>query len=353
MHPMNGRSVPVPVPVAVLGASGFSGAELLRLLAVHPVLEVAFLGAHDAAGKRLGDVWPHLGPYGDRALEPNEDVGGAEVDAAVLALPAGQSSRIAPDLVDRGVRVVDVGSDFRLAPHEYPEWYGFDHPAPAWTDKAAYGLTEVFRDEIAGATLVANPGCYPTPVLLGLHPLFAAGLVHGDVIVDGKSGISGAGKALTEQSQFASLDGSVRAYKVGRHQHTPEMERTLARTGHAPAVTFVPHLVPAVRGIVTTAYVAASVDGARLRGALHAAYADEPFVRVLPAGQTPDPKRVAGSNACELAVEVDAHGGGGTAVVVGAIDNLGKGAAGQALQNLNVMLGLDETLGLSSIGVYP
>jgi N-acetyl-gamma-glutamyl-phosphate reductase len=303
----------------------------------------------------LATVWPHLAPFADLVLQPNEAVADAEVGAAFLAMPAGESSRIAPDLVDRGVRVVDVGSDFRLGAHEYPVWYGFDHPAPAWIDKAAYGLTEVFREEIAGATLVANPGCYPTPVVLGLHPLFAAGLVEGDVIVDGKSGVSGAGKKLTEQSQFASLDGSVRAYRVGRHQHTPEMERALARSGAAPAVTFVPHLVPAVRGIVTTSYVATHADSDRLRDALLRAYAGEPFVRVLPAGHTPDPKRVAGSNACELAVEVDAHGDGasGTAIVIGAIDNLGKGAAGQALQNLNVLLGLDETLGLSSVGVYP
>jgi len=344
------------IPVAVLGASGFSGAELLRLVAAHPSLQVTFVGAHDAAGKPLGEVWPHLAPFEDLVLQPNDVVASVDVAAAFLALPAGQSSRIAPELAERGVRVVDVGSDFRLRPHDYPDWYGFVHSAPAWTDKAAYGLTEVFRNEIREATLVANPGCYPTPVVLGLHPLFAGGLVHGDVIVDGKSGISGAGKQLTEQSQFASLDGSVRAYKVGRHQHTPEMERALATTGRQPSVTFVPHLVPAVRGIVTTSYVAADAEADVLRDALRNAYDGEPFVRVLPAGETPDPKRVAGSNACELAVEVDAHGGGnahGTAVVIGAIDNLGKGAAGQALQNLNAMLGLDETLGLSAIGVYP
>jgi N-acetyl-gamma-glutamyl-phosphate reductase len=343
------------IPVAVLGASGFSGAELLRLLSAHPRLEVAFVGAHDAAGQRLGDVWPHLAPFADMTLAPNDAVGGAKVEAAFVAVPAGESSVIAPALAERGVRVVDVGPDFRLPPEDYAGWYGFEHAAPAWPDKAAYGLTELFRDEVQGAQLVANPGCYPTPVLLGLYPLFADELVHGDVVVDGKSGISGAGKKLTQQSQFASLDGSVQAYRVGRHQHTPEMERTLARTGRSPVVTFVPHLVPAVRGIVTTCYVATDGEPEDLRAALERAYPDEPFVRVLPAGSLPDPKRVAGSNACELAVEVDAHTGGHrrTAVVIGAIDNLGKGAAGQALQNLNLMLGLEETLGLSAVGVYP
>ncbi len=341
--------------MAVLGASGFSGAELLRLLASHPSFEVVFVGAHDAAGKSVGDVWPHLVPFADRVLESNGSLDPGLVEAAFVALPAGESSQVVPDLAERGVRVVDVGPDFRLPPHEYPAWYGFEHAAPAWPDKAVYGLTEIFRDEVKGAAIVANPGCYPTPVLLGLHPLFASGLVDGDVIVDGKSGISGAGKKPTPQSQFASLDGSVRAYKVGRHQHTPEMERYLTTSGASPKVTFVPHLVPAVRGIVTTCFTATDSDAGELRDVLRKTYADEPFVRVLPAGETPDPKRLTGSNACELAVEVDAHGGRdrGVAVVIGAIDNLGKGAAGQALQNLNVMLGLEETLGLATVGVYP
>ncbi len=352
-----------PIPVAVLGASGFSGAELLRLLAGHPELEVAFVGAHDAAGQTLGDVWPHLAPFADRILEPNDAVDPASVTAAFLALPAGLSSGIAPGLVEAGVRVVDVGPDFRLPPEDYPIWYGFEHQAPAWPGKAAYGLTELFRDEVAAAPLVANPGCYPTPVILGLWPLFRKGLVSGDVVVDGKSGISGAGKKPTPQSHFAALDGSVQAYRVGRHQHTPEMERVLARTSTGSAVTFVPHIVPAVRGIVTTCYVRAGASGetgagesgvpdaAVLHDALAGAYAGEPFVRVLGRGRMPDPKRVAGTNVCELAVEVDAHSG--MAVVIGAIDNLGKGAAGQALQNLNAMLGFAETTGLATIGVYP
>jgi len=350
--------VRTPVPVAVLGASGFSGAELLRLLSAHPTLEVAFVGAHDAAGQTLGEVWPHLAPFADRVLEPNDAVDAGSVAAAFVALPAGLSSAIVPGLVEAGVRVVDIGPDFRLPPEDYPVWYGFDHEAPAWPDKAAYGLTELFREEVAVAPLVANPGCYPTPVILGLYPLFLAGLVNGDVVVDGKSGISGAGKKLTPQSHFAALDGSVQAYRVGRHQHTPEMEHVLARTGTSTVVTFVPHIVPAVRGIVTTCVVRAGApgesdapDAARLREALDGAYEGEPFVRVLGPGRMPDPKRVAGTNVCELAVEVDAHSG--MAVVIGAIDNLGKGAAGQALQNLNVMLGFEETTGLATIGVYP
>jgi N-acetyl-gamma-glutamyl-phosphate reductase len=353
------------VPVAVLGASGFSGAELLRLLASHPRFEPAFLGAHDAAGTPVTDLYPHLQPYEGRSFEAVGELDPNAVQAVLAALPASESANIVPGLLEAGLRVVDLGGDFRLAAEDYPRWYGFDHPSSAWLDKAVYGLTELFRDQVKDAALVANPGCYPTPVVLGLAPLFQAGLVTGHVVVDGKSGISGAGKKLTWQSHFASLDGSVQAYRIGRHQHTPEMERALATvTGGGqsvpPKVTFVPHLVPTVRGIVTTAYVQMSdaiADGHSeasadtLRDTLANRYADEAFVRVLGPGLAPDPKRLTGTNVCELTVEVDAHTG--TAVVIGAIDNLGKGAAGQALQNLNAMLGLDETLGLSAVGVYP
>lgn len=342
-------------PVAVLGASGFSGAEALRLLAGHPGVAVGFLGAHDAAGLRVGEVFAHLAPLADRTYRPLNEFDPSGAVAALVALPAGTSARIVPEIVEAGVKVVDLGGDFRLSAEEYPSWYGFDHPAPAWLDKAVYGLTERFRDQVAGAQLVANPGCYPTPVILGLAPLLAAGMVRGDgIVVDGKSGISGAGKKPTPQSHFASLDGSVRAYRVGRHQHTPEMERGLLRTaGREAVVTFVPHLVPAVRGIVTTCYARLEPGWTAedLRAALLEAYADEPFIRMVDAGATPDPKRLTGTNVCELGVEVD--GRAGMAVVIGALDNLGKGAAGQAVQNLNVMLGFDEAAGLSTVGVYP
>jgi N-acetyl-gamma-glutamyl-phosphate reductase len=341
--------------VAVLGASGYSGAELLRLLAGHPRLEVSFLGAHDAAGRPVGEVFPHLAPFAHCRYEPLDALDPSSVEAALLALPPGMSATLVPALVEAGVRVVDLAGDFRLPAEAYPAWYGFAHPNPAWLDRAVYGLPELFRKEVAGASLVANPGCYPTPVLLGLAPLLSAGLVSPDgIVVDGKSGISGAGKRLTERSHFASLDGSVQAYRVGRHQHTPEMEHGLAlATGTRPTVTFVPHLVPAVRGVVTTAYARLSegATGADLRQALEEAYAGEPFVRLVGPEDVPDPKRVTGTNVCELGVGVDEHAR--TAVVIGAVDNLGKGAAGQAIQNLNLVLGLGETLGLPTVGVYP
>lgn len=344
-----------PIDVAVVGASGYAGAELLRLLAGHPGARVEFLGAHDTAGRAVGEVFPHLHPFATRTFQALEELDAASVPAAFTALPAGASSAIVPAMIELGARVIDLGGDFRLPEGAYPHWYGFEHQAPAWLDRAVYGLTELAREQVAAADLVANPGCYPTPVCLGLAPLLAGRLLEpGVIVVDGKSGITGAGKKPTAQSHFASLDGSVQAYRVGRHQHTPEMETALARlTGVETTITFVPHLVPTVRGILATTY-ARPVPGATaetLRAALSAAYEGEPFVRVMAAGEIPDPKRLTGTNVCELAVEVDDHAG--TAIVIGAIDNLGKGAAGQAVQNFNAMFGFDETTALSTVGVYP
>jgi N-acetyl-gamma-glutamyl-phosphate reductase len=344
-----------PVDVAILGASGFTGAELVRLLSAHPTVNVAFLGAHDSAGQKMGEVFPHLAPYADQTLEPLDAVDVEATPFVFSALPAGMASQVAPGWLEAGARVIDLSGDFRLESPDYPFWYGFEHAAHPWLEKAAYGLTELNRIAVAGAALVANPGCYPTPVILGLAPRLTGGLVApAPIIVDGKSGISGAGKKPTPQSHFASLDGSVQAYRVGRHQHTPEMERALAdASGQGVSVTFVPHLVPAVRGIVTTTYapLANGVGAKDLRSVLHDAYLGEPFVRVLAEGRIPDPKRLTGTNVCELAVAVDPRSN--TAIVIGSIDNLGKGAAGQAIQNLNVMLGIDETAGLSGVGVYP
>ncbi len=345
------------IRVAILGASGYSGAELLRLLAGHQGVEVTALGAAKAAGEVVGSVYPHLTPFAARRFE---DLGAAEVaaraEACFLALPHGESMALVPKLLEGGLRVVDLGGDFRLAAGDYPAWYGFEHGAPDWLGKAAYGLPELFHDEIREAVLVANPGCYPTPVALGLVPLLRSGLVEPEgIVVDAKSGISGAGRNPTPTTHFARADGSVRPYKAGGvHQHTPEIERALElATGRPASVTFVPHLVPATRGIVATCY-ARLVSSARaedLLGTLADSYGGSPFVRVLPEGTFPDSKRVAGSNTLELGAAVDARTG--TAIVVGALDNLVKGAAGQAVQNLNLMHGFPETAGLETLAVYP
>ncbi len=344
--------------VAVLGASGLTGGELVRLLLSHPNAEVAFLAADGSAGRTISDVHPHLAgsSAGAAVLEPLDPGAAAErASLAFLALPHGESARLAPALLDAGLRVVDLAGDFRLPAQDYPGWYGFEHPATDWLDKAVYGLPELFGGQIAGASLVANPGCYPTPVVLGLAPLRSAGLIGpGPVHVDGKSGLSGAGKALTGSATYVATEESVRPYRFPAHQHTPEMERVLELASGAPAsVSFVPHLVPAVRGVLVTCYapLAPGATTEDLTACLADAYGDAPFVRVLAAGEMVDTKRTRGSNVVEL--QAIAEPRTGTAVVVGALDNLVKGAAGQAVQNMNLMAGFDEITGLSATAVYP
>lgn len=344
--------------VAVLGASGHAGGELVRLLALHRRAEVTFLGAKESAGRTLAEVHPHLAPspLASRVLQPIETRAIADVaDVVLSALPNGASSTIVPRLLEAGVRVVDLAGDFRLRAEEYPHWYGFEHPAPALLEKAVYGVPELFGAQIAGAELVANPGCYATAAIVGLAPLLGDGLIEpGAIRVDGKTGLSGGGRSTGEAMSFASTEESVRPYRVPGHQHTPEIERGLElATGAAPPVLFVPHLVPAVRGVLTTSY-ATLADGATteaLTEALTVAYAGRPFVRVLAPGAMADSKRVRGTNVIELQAVADTRTG--TAVVMGAVDNLVKGAAGQAIQNLNLVLGFDETEGLPSLAVYP
>jgi N-acetyl-gamma-glutamyl-phosphate reductase len=345
-----------PLRVAVLGASGYAGGELLRLLGDHPGVRVTFAAGGASAGRTVAEVHPQLigTAAGTLSLGTPEDV--PPVDLALLALPHGQSALLAPRLLDAGTRVVDLAGDFRLAAAAYPAWYGFEHPAPAWLDKAVYGLTELAREAVAGADLVANPGCFPTPVVLGLAPLLAAGaLADGPIVVDGKTGVSGAGRSGGDVTSHAATEESVRPYRYPTHQHTPEMEHALAALGGgvASTVSFVPHLVPAVRGVLTTAHVrvAEGVETGDLVSALTSAYEGEPFVRVLPAGAMVDTKRVRGSNVVELQAAVDPRAG--TAIVAGALDNLVKGAAGQAIQNLNVMAQFEEATALPAVGVYP
>ncbi len=344
------------VRVAVFGASGYSGAELLRLLAGHPHAAVVAAGANEQAGKPLAAVHPHLASaYAGLVLEALDASVAERADVAFLALPHGASSALVPALAGAGARVIDLGGDFRLPAEAYPTWYGFEHAAPEWLGKAVYGLPELNAAEIAGARIVANPGCYPTAAALALAPALRAGLVSGTgIVVDAKSGVSGAGAKPTPAQSFAAADGGVRPYKVATHQHTPEIEQTLERVARTPVrVTFVPHVVPTVRGILATCYATLTGDASveDLLAAAAETYAGAPFVRVLPEGQLPDPKRVATSNACEVGAAVDVRAG--TAVLFAAIDNLVKGAAGQAIQNMNLMLGLPETAGLPTIGVWP
>jgi N-acetyl-gamma-glutamyl-phosphate reductase len=347
------------VRAAVLGASGFAGGELTRLLVDHPWFEPTYLAAKDSAGSRVGEVHPYLGttPVAGTVLQKlDAEAIRAEADLVFSALPNGTSAGLAPQLLEAGCTVVDLAGDFRLAAEDYPAWYGFAHPAPAWLDEAVYGVSELFGDRLAGARLVASPGCFATPVVLGCAPLLAAGLIAetGTIHVDGKTGVSGAGRGPTEATSFAATDGSVRPYRVPGHQHIPEMERGLElATGCTTSILFAPHLVPAVRGVVTTCYapLAEGVTTTTLTACLAEAYDGKPFVRVLPAGAMVDLKRTRGTNVAELQAVADPRSG--TAVVVGAVDNLIKGAAGQAIQNANLIFGFPETTALPRTAVYP
>ena len=342
----------------MLGASGYAGGEVVRLLADHPGLTVTFLGAKGSAGKTLADVHPHLGgaPLGGQAIAPMEpDAIAASAEVVFSSLPHGAFAALAPALLDAGLTAIDLAGDFRLSAEAYPEWYGFAHPAPDLLGTAVYGLPELFREQLPGARLVANPGCFPTPVILGCSPLLAAGLIEpGPIRVDGKTGLSGAGKSATEATLFTSTEESVRPYRVPGHQHTPEMERGIAlASGVAVRAIFVPHLVPTVRGVLTTCYATLTegVSTEALTECLATAYDGEPFVRVLPAGGMVDSKRTRGTNVVELQAVADPRTG--TVIVVGAVDNLVKGAAGQAIQNANLVLGFPETTALPTVAVYP
>jgi N-acetyl-gamma-glutamyl-phosphate reductase len=343
--------------VAVVGASGYAGGELLRLVSGHPNLELATVTADSSAGKAVGDV--HANLAGNRALarlifEPHSAVKDSEADLAFLALPAGQSGPVAAGLADR-VAIVDLGPDFRLAdPADWALHYGGDHQG-RWVT----GLPELpgARCIIRNATRVAAPGCYATAAILALAPLVAAGLVApDDVVVVAASGTSGAGRSLRPDLLGSEVMGSVRVYQAGgTHRHTPEIEQALAEVaGRAARVCFTPMLAPMPRGILATCtarLARAGVGTAALRQALAAAFAAEPFVTVLPESQWPGTAAVAGSNGVHVQAAADPRSG--RATVVAAIDNLGKGAAGQAIQNANLMLGLPETSGLTSIGVSP
>lgn len=331
---------------------------MLRLLAPRTDVEVTFLGARWSAGRSLADAHPHLAsvPFAGLPLQTvDADTVAASADVVFSSLPHGESARLAPRMLDAGLRIIDLAGDFRLPADLYPEWYGFDHPATAWIDKAVYGLPELFGDRTEGAQLIANPGCFPTPVILGCAPLLTAGLIEpGPILVDGKTGLSGAGKAANESTIYTASQDSVRPYRLPRHQHTPEMERGIElATGISPRVLFAPHLVPTVRGVVVTCYAPAApgVSSEQLTDTLVAAYTGRPFVRVLPPPQMADSKRVRGTNVVELQAVVDPRTG--TAVVIGALDNLVKGAAGQALQNFNLSQGLDEATALPTLAVYP
>lgn len=343
------------IPVAVLGASGYTGAELLRLAAGHPSIEVAALSAGRRAGERPAEVFPHLGALDLPRLSALDGIDWRGVEAVFCCLPHATTQEVAAGLPER-VRIIDLSADFRLRdPAVYARWYGREHAAPALQAGAVYGLTEWARPALAETRLAACPGCYPTAALLALLPAMREGAVALDsIIVDAKSGVSGAGRALRESSLYAEAAEGAHAYGLEGHRHAPEIDQELSVAAGAPVtVSFAPHLLPMNRGLLATIHMRLAAGGGAdaLRAGLAEAYRGAPFVRVLPPGAVPATRHVRGSNYCFIGVFDDRRPG--CAIAVSAIDNLVKGASGQAVQNFNVMFGLPETAGLTQQPLFP
>ena len=338
--------------IAILGASGYTGAELVRLIATHPNMRITAMGANSKAGQAMADVFPHLRHLDLPVLQKIEEIDFSGVDLCFCALPHATSQEVIRDL-PKTLKIVDLSADFRLRdPAEYKRWYGNDHAALECQAEAVYGLTEFYRDEIRAARLVAGTGCNAATGQYALRPLIAEGVIDlDDIILDLKCAVSGAGRSLKENLLHAELSEGYHAYSVGGvHRHLGEFDQEFSAIAGRPVqVQFTPHLIPANRGILATVY--GKGDAARIHAVLAQAYASEPFLQVLPFGQHPSTRHIRGSNFCHIGVVADRREG--RAIVIAALDNLTKGSSGQALQNANLMLGEDETTGLMLAPCFP
>jgi len=338
------------VKAGIINVTGYIGMEMARLLHGHPQVDLVSVTGRSAAGQRLSQFLPHLAGID---LEIKTEL--EEVELAFSALPHKEGVDTIAAVLERGVKVVDVSADFRLNDAgDYERWYGFTHPMPQFLNEAVYGLVELNRDRLPAARLVANPGCYPTGAILALAPAVKEGLVEPDIIVDAKSGVSGAGRGLTLHTHYAEANENVSAYALGGHRHLPEVVQELAKLNPSLSlsVTFVPHLVPMSRGILSTCYAKLAASGKgieEVRRLYKEFYRGEPFVKVVDA--PPQTKQTWGGNLCLIHPAIDSRTG--RLIVISCIDNLVKGGAGQAVQNMNVMLGMPEAAGLDAVGVYP
>lgn len=339
------------VKVGIINVTGYIGMELARLLHQHPMVKLTSVTGRSAIGKKIGEVLPHFAGI-DLVIESELD----KVDFVFSALPHGESATTVASLRKQGLKVIDIGADFRLKDAvEYQQWYNIAHPAPEYLEEAVYGLVELNRDRVAAANLVANPGCYPTSAILALAPVVKEGLIKHEILIDSKSGLSGAGRALTLTTHYAEANENVAAYALEGHRHLPEIVQELHRLnvgkGLKPEPTFVPHLVPMTRGILTTCYTKLKGKNSKeeVRELYQDFYRDEPFVRV--ASTPPQTKHTWGNNLCLIYPAIDERTG--RLIIVSCIDNLIKGGAGQAVQNMNLMLGFPETAGLEYLAVYP
>lgn len=343
--------------VGIIGVTGYTGSELLRIIHAHGQVELTYVTSHSFTGKKLSDVHPQYSGLVEMICRPfSVEEAIEKTDLVFCALPHGEAMHAVPLLAAAGVRVVDLSADFRLSnANLYQEWYNKEHCAPDYLGRAVYGLPELYREEIKNASLVANPGCYPTSVLLALAPLARSGLIRWEtLIVDAKSGTSGAGRTPSAVLHYPECTENFRAYRVAAHQHTPEMEQELGRlAGEQITFTFVPHLVPMIRGILSTVYLYSHANMAEdeLFNIYGEFYQNEPFVRLLPPPLMVETKYVYGSNHCALSLRKDNRTG--RLIILSAIDNLVKGAAGQAVQNMNLMLGFAETKGLEMLPLRP
>ena len=344
--------------VGIINVTGYAGCELVRILRHHPAVQIAAVTGRSAAGQPLGQVFPHLDNLNLHIAADLDDSLADGLDLVFSALPHKASAEACIPLLERGVKVVDISADFRLKQAAvYRKWYGVEHPDAAYLDEAVYGLSELNRDAVAGARLVANPGCYPSSAILALAPALKHGLIDGDIIVDSKSGVSGAGRTLSMATHFSEVNENVMAYSVNGHRHLPEISQELDAIAAAPVnLTFLTHLIPMTRGILSSCYAPLRGNiahdlgaGDHIRRLYRDFYAGDPFVQVTDA--PPQTKQTLGNNHCLIHPVVDARTN--RLIVISCLDNLVKGAAGQAVQNMNLMCGFPEATALESLAVYP
>ncbi len=344
------------IRVSILGGSGYTGVELLRILFSHPEVEVVSVTSRKHAGQRVQDVFPSMtGFYDLKFIEPDIDDLSKDSEYCFTCVPHATAMNIVPRLLEKDVKVIDLSADFRIKDKKiYEAWYQA-HSCPELLNEAVYGLPEIYREEIARSQLVANPGCYPTSIILPLYPLLKEGKVSSKgIIVDSKSGTSGAGRGLNTATLFCEVNEGFKAYKVGNHRHTPEIEQELSSAaGKKTTINFTPHLVPMSRGILSTIYVNIEngITEDEIRNFLKEFYRDRPFVKILEENTLPNVSSVRGTNLCHIGLKLDQRTG--RLIIISVIDNLFKGASGQAVQNLNIMAGMEETIGLLFPGIYP
>ncbi len=343
------------IKVAILGATGYAGVELVRLLTNHPEVSLELLGSKSFAGEKISDIYQNFRDILDKELEEGDVEKAKKCDVAFTALPHGASKTVIPSLIEAGLKVIDLSGDYRYDDVKvYEKWYGEEHSSPELLKESVYGLCELHRDKIKSARLIGNPGCYTTCSILGAAPLLKAGLASDkNIIIDAKSGVTGAGRSLSLGTHFCECTENTKAYKVATHRHTSEIEQELSNiSGKEIILSFTPHLIPQKRGILSTIYMNLTKDISidEILEIYKEFYKDEHFVRVLPKGVLPETKHVAGSNFVDIGIVKDERLN--RVVVVSAIDNIVKGAAGQAVQNMNILFGLDEKTGLDFAGFY-